>query len=181
MAFFTGGQGKVKLLMLYIIERFRTPITKEQLYTAMVTADGTGFFEMSELLAQLEQEKYVLSVPVRQQQLLYITEKGARLIAAFEREIARSVRDEVMGYADEHRDEIKRENCVVFDAIPQPDGSFRLELSILEKDRAIFEIVLYAPDPAFANRVRENWLRDADSVYLDTLTRLSEQGSGFRD
>ena len=174
MAFFTGGQGKVKLLMLYIIERFRTPITKEQLYTAMVTVDKTGFFEMSELLSELEQEQYVLSVPVRQQQLLYITEKGSRLLAAFEREIARSVRDEVTGYADEHREEAKRSNCVVFDAVPQPDGSYRLELSILEKDRVLFEIDLDAPDPASANRVRENWLKDADGVYIDTLKRLNQ-------
>ena len=84
MAFFSGGQGMVKLLMLYIIERFRTPITREQLYTAMVNVDDTGFFEMSELLAELERDRYLLTAPVRQQQLLFLTEKGAALVKAFE-------------------------------------------------------------------------------------------------
>ena len=175
MAFFTGGQGKVKLLMLYIIERFRTPITKEQLYTAMVTVDGTGFFEMSELLAQLEQEKYVLSVPVRQQQLLYITEKGARLTAAFEREIARSVRDEVMGYADEHREAIRLENCVVTDALPRGDGSWSLNLAILENKSAAFEINMLMPDSHSTFVAQQRWLAGADEIYLDLLKRLTQE------
>lgn len=178
MAFFSEGQGRVKLLMLYIIDRFRTPITKEQLYTAMVTADDTGFFEMSELLAELEQEQYILAVPVRQQQLLYLTEKGMRLTREFEREIARSVRDEVAGYADEHREELRRKNCVVSDALPQPDGSWRLTLSMLEMNDVRFEISLLMPDSASTFRAQQHWAREADSIYLDLLTRLTSPDGG---
>ena len=173
MAFFTEGQGRVKLLMLYIIDKFRTPVTREQLYTAMVTVDSTGFFEMSELLAELEQEQYVLAVPVRQQQLLFLTEKGVKLVSAFERELARSVRDEVTGYADEHREAVRMSNCVVSDALPRPDGTWNLTLSLLEKDGVLFEITLRMPDSASTFAAQQRWAKEADSIYLDLLTRLT--------
>jgi hypothetical protein len=183
MAFFSGGDGRVKLLLLYMIKRFRTPVTREQLYTAMVNADSTGFFEMSEMLASLEEEKYVLTVPVRQRQLIFLTEKGAELADTFEREIARSVRDEAAGYIDEHREEVRRENCIVTDALPNADGSWRLTMSILEGGGAAFEISLHMPDAASTFRAQQRWLAEADRIYLETLERLcapaAESGEGL--
>ncbi|MCR5808252.1 MAG: DUF4364 family protein [Clostridiales bacterium] len=175
MAFFTEGNGRAKLLILYILEKFRTPVTREQLYTAMAAVDSTGFFEMSEMTAELEQEQYLLAVPVRQQQLLFITEKGSELCAAFEREIARSVRDEVIGYADEHRDEVRRSNCIVADARPLADGTWMLTLSMLEKDSVLFEIDLRLPDAHMARLAQRHWMSEADSIYLDLLSRLTAE------
>ncbi len=175
MAFFPEGQGRVKLLMLYIIKKFRTPVSREQLYTAMVNADGTGFFEMSELMAQLEQEMYVIAVPSRDQQLLYLTERGEELIAEFEREIPRSQRDEIDGYAEEHRAEVIRENCVYCDSLPRPDGSWLVKLALLERDGVLFGIDLRVPDSRTANLARENWLKDADGIYLQTLMKLTSE------
>lgn len=172
MAFFPEGQGRVKLLMLYIIKRFRTPVSREQVYTAMAEVDGTGFFEMSELMAQLEQELFIVAVPSRDQHLLYLTQKGEELVEAFERELPRSVRDEMVGYTDEHREEIRRANNVFCDALPRPDGSWMVDLALLENGAAVFELKLRVPDSRTANRVRESWLRNADGIYIETFTRL---------
>lgn len=175
MAFFTEGNGRTKLLILYILDKLRTPVTREQLYTAMASVDDTGYFEMCELVADLERDQYVLAVPARQQQLLFITEKGATLSSAFEREIARSVRDEVKGYADDHRDEIKRSNCIVSDARPLGDGSWMLTLSMLEKDGVLFEIDLRLPDAHSTYLAQRHWMSEADEIYLDLLTRLTAE------
>ena len=175
MAFFPEGQGRVKLLMLYIIKKFRTPISREQLYTAMATVDDATFFEVGELMAQLEEEMYVIAVPARDQHLLYLTERGEELVETFEMELPRSVRDEMIGYANEHRDEIRRANNVFCDALPKADGSWEVQLALLENGATLFEIDLRVPDAKTANRARENWLKDADGIYLGILTRLMEE------
>ncbi|MBR3381825.1 MAG: DUF4364 family protein [Clostridia bacterium] len=175
MAFFPEGQGRVKLLMLYIIKRFRTPISREQLYTAMAEVDDATFFEASEILAELEKEMYLIAVPARDQHLLYLTERGEELLSTFEMELPRSVRDEMAGYADEHREGIRRSNNIFCDALPRPDGSWQVELALLENGSTLFEIDLHMPDARTANRARENWLRGADSIYLEILTRLSSE------
>lgn len=176
MAFFPEGRGRVKLLMLYIIKKFRTPISREQLYTAMVNADDTGFFEMSELCGELEQEMYVIAVPARDQHLLYLTERGEELVSAFEMELPRSVRDEMAGYADDHRDEIRRSNCIVSDALPQADGSWKLSLAILENENVLFEINLRMPDSHSTYAAQKIWYEQADDIYIDLLKKLSGDG-----
>lgn len=175
MAFFPEGQGRVKLLMLYIIKRFRTPISREQLYTAMATVDDATFFEAGELIAELEREMYLVAVPARDQHLLYLTERGEELVETFEMELPRSVRDEMIGYADEHRAEVRRSNNIFCDALPRPDGSWFVQLALLENGATLFEMDMLMPDAASANRVRENWLKDADGIYIETLTRLNRE------
>lgn len=174
MAFFSEGQNRVKLLILYIIKCFRTPVTREQIFTVFSAADGTDYFTVCELAAELEKEQYMLSVPVKNQQLLYLTEKGVSLTDTFEHEIARSVRDEVKGLADESRDEVRRRNCVTADAAQKPDGSWVMDFSLIEKDSVVFEMTLRFPDAASAAKAERKWLGNADGIYLDVLRELTE-------
>lgn len=173
MAFFPEGQGRVKLLMLYIIKRFRTPISREQLYTALAAVDGATFFEACQLIAELEKEMYLIAVPARDQHLLYLTNRGEELVETFEMELPRSVRDEMIGYADEHREQVRRANNIFCDALPKADGSWEVQLALLENGATLFEIDLRVPDAKTANRARENWLKDTDGIYFETLTRLN--------
>lgn len=174
MAFFSEGQNGVKLLLLYTIGCFRTPVTREQIFTVFSAADGTDYFTVCELLAELEDEQYMLSVPVKNQQLVYLTEKGVKLVETFEHELKRSVRDEIKGLADESRDEIRRRNCVTADAARKPDGSWVLDLSLIEKDSVIFGMDLRLPDAASAAKAERRWLGNADAIYLEVLRRLTE-------
>ncbi|MBR4659055.1 MAG: DUF4364 family protein [Clostridia bacterium] len=175
MAFFPEKQGRVKLLMLYIIKKYRTPISREQLYTALVNVSDISFFEMSELCAELEQEMYVVAVPARDQHLLYLTERGGELLDTFERELPRSERDEAAGYADDTRDRVRRDNCIVSDALPQGDGSWKLNLAILENENTLFEINLHMPDSHSAFIAQRQWYKEADDIYIGLLKRLSEE------
>lgn len=174
MAFFSEGQNRVKLLLLYVIKCFRVPVTREQIFTALSVADDTDYFTVCGLLSELEDEQYMLSVPVRGRQLHYITQKGVSLCEAFEVEIARSVRDEIIGIADRDRESIRRMNCVTADAQPRPDGSWELTLSLVEKDSVVFDMKLRMPDAPSAAAAERKWLKDADSVYLGILTQLME-------
>ena len=174
MAFFSDGQNRIRLLILYTVKCFRTPVTREQVFTALSAADGADYFTVCDVIAGLEDEQYLLSVPVRGQQLLCITEKGEELSGAFEVEIARSVRDEITGETDRMREEVRRLNSVTADARPLPDGTWELTFSIRDKDSAVFSMTVRMPDAASAARAERKWLREADDMYLDTYKRLIE-------
>lgn len=174
MAFFSEGQNRVKLLILYTINSFRTPVSREQIFTVLSAVDSTDYFTVCGLAAELEDEQYMLSVPVRNQQLLFLTEKGVRLCETFEREIARSVRDEVVGLTDEMRESIRRQNCVTADAKPMPDGAWELTFALIEKDSVVFEMTVRLPDAASAQKAERKWLKEADEIYLGIYKGLME-------
>ncbi|MBQ3849589.1 MAG: DUF4364 family protein [Clostridia bacterium] len=173
MAFFPEGQGRLKLLILYTIKKFRTPISREQLCTAIATVDDADFFDVSQLVAELEQEMYIIAVPARDQHLLYLTPKGEEMVTTFECEIPKSARDEVAGYADDNRERIKRSNCVFCDSLPKPDGSWILTLALLEREGTMFEMKIHMPDAKLTNTAMDVWLNDAENVYTQILKRLT--------
>ena len=174
MAFFPDGQNRVKLLILYVIRCFRTPVTREQIYTVLSRVDDTDYFTVCGLSAELEEEQYMLSVPVKERQLNCLTDKGARLCETFEREIARSVRDEIIGLTDESREAVRRENCVTADARPLPDGAWMLPFSLIENESAVFEMTIRMPDSASAANAERKWLGEADEIYLGLFRKLAE-------
>lgn len=176
MAFFSEGQNRAKLTVLYTLRCFRTPATREQIYTAFSAVDGTDYFTVCGLLSELEDEQYLLSVPVRGRQLICLTQKGLSICDTFETEIARSVRDELIGVTDEQREEVRRANCVTADAKPLPDGAWEMTFSIIEKDTVLFEMTVRTPDAASAAGAQRKWLNEADEIYPEIYARLIGEG-----
>lgn len=173
MAFFSPGGNRVKLYILYIIKCFRTAVTREQVFTVLTEVDGTDYFTVCELAAELEREQYLLTVPSKLSQLMYLTEKGMKLSETFDREIPKSVRDEISGLADERRAEVRRENSVSADAEPRPDGSWDLSLALIEREGVVFEMKLRMPDAASAANAERKWLNEADGIYINVLESLN--------
>lgn len=176
MAFFSGGDDRIKLITLYILKAFRTPITWEQLYTALAYQNAPGFFETGELYNELAAEGYIVCVPAKGQQLVSLTEKGSKVCELFADEIARSVRDSVEAFADEKREEYKRANCVVADSVPLPGGAWQLTLALLDNGGELFEMNMRMPAAEYANRARAYWAQNAESLYMELMTRLTEKG-----
>ena len=175
MAFFSGGTNRDKLIMLYVLKTFRTPITWEQLYTVLAGLDCPGYFETGELYSELTAEGYIVAVPAKGQQLISLTEKGASTCELFQNEIAKSVRDAVNAFAEEKRDEYKRRNCVFSDATPRPSGAWDLTLALLDNEGELFEMRMRMPDSSYAYRAQRFWAQHADALYMELMTRLTEQ------
>ncbi len=173
MAFFSGGDDRTKLITLYVLKAFRTPITWEQLYTALAYQDAPGYFETGELYNGLAADGYLVSVPAKGQQLVSLTEKGAAAVDLFSDEIPKSVRESIDAFAEERRDEFKRRNCVVADAVPLPGGAWQLTLALLDNGGSLFEMDLRMPTAAYANRARSYWAENAEKLYMELMTRLT--------
>ena len=173
MAFFSGGEDRVKLIILYILKAFRTPITWEQLYTALAYQDGPGFFEAGRLYNELAAEGFIVSVPAKGQQLLSLTEKGETACSLFANEIAKSVRDSAEAYAEANREAFKRANCVVSDAKPLPGGAWQLTLALLDNGGSLFEMNMRMPDAAYARRASRYWTEHSEELYMYLLKEMT--------
>ncbi len=173
MAFFSGGDDRTKLIILYIIREFRTSITREQLYETIVHIDGPGFFDIGEQYSRLEEEGFIASVPVRGKQMLFLTAKGDGACALFSKEIPKSIREAISAFAAEHRAGYRRDNYIVAEAVPLPNGGCMATLAILERGEPIFEMRLRMPDYASTYDVMHGWATEAESLYAELLKRLA--------
>lgn len=174
MAFFSDGQNRLKLYLLFALKCFRTPVTREQLFAVLGAVDPADYFSVCSLAGELEEEQYLISVPVKERQLLYLTEKGEKLVSAFGAEIARSVRDEIVGLTDEARESVRRENCITAEAQPRPDGTWELTLALIDGEGELFSMTLRMPDAPSASNARRKWLAEAGNIYAGLFMELAE-------
>ena len=176
MAFFSSGDNRIKLMTLYILKSFRTPITWEQLYTCMAFHDGPEYFAMGELYTELSAEGYIVAVPAKGQQLISLTQKGAVTCDLFSSELAKSTRESIIEYADEKRQDFKKANSLVSDATPLPSGAWDLSLSLLDTEGTLFELRMRMPSADYAYRAQQYWAENSDSLYLELMKKLTAQG-----
>lgn len=173
MAFFSGGDDRTKLLILYVLGAFRSPITPEQLYTAQLLCGGPQYFDFGQAYNELAEEGFIVCVPSGSLQLVSLTAKGQEANALFSKELARSARDAADAYAEENREAYRRSNSVTGEALPLAGGGYEVKLGIRDGAGTLFEVRLRLPTAQYASLARENWQTHAESIYLDLLTVLT--------
>lgn len=176
MAFFSNGDDRTKLMLLFILKQYGFSMSREQLSTIMADHGADNYFDVNDKLLSLEKDGFVAAVPVHGFQMLAITARGEELIGLFEQNLPMSLRSALSGYIEEHRDEFKRANTSRITVVPLAGGGYGAKFTLIERSDVLFEVSLKLPDAAYMRAAERNWERIAGELYLSTLRRLTERG-----
>lgn len=177
MAFFTDGEDRRKLLILYILKRSGIPLSREQLVLVLASNGGENYFDISARMLELEQNGYIATVPAYKLQLTVLTARGEEVVSLFDRNLPRSVRDTLDACIEAHRGEFHRENTSRVITTPLPDGGFDTTFALVEGGEAIFELRVKLPSAKYAQLAERNWDGLSEEIYLSTLMKLVREQS----
>lgn len=181
MVFFSSGDNKQKLMALYLLRTAKQPLSKEQLLTAMVESGKDDYFKVSEQLLELEQNKYIVSVPVFNRQMIAATSLGEEAIGIFDNTLPKSLREALDAYIEARREEYHLENTSRVKAVVLPDGSVNMTLALVEAGEVIFEIRLKLPNVKYERIAEHNWDNLSAELYLNTIMKLTDEKNGAED
>lgn len=176
--FFARGDNKQKLIALYLLRAAKQPVSREQLITAMVESGSDNYFKVSAQLLELEQNKYIVSVPVFNRQMIAATSLGEEAISIFDNTLPKSLREALDAYIEAHRKEYHLENTSRIESCVLPDGSVSMKLSLIEKEEALFEIHLKLPSVKYEQIAERNWSGASGEIYLNTIMKLTDEKRG---
>ncbi len=174
MAFFSNGEDRTKLMLLFILEKYGFGMSREQLSTIMAHHGADNYFDVNERLLALEKDGFIAAVPVHGFQMLAITARGEELIGLFEQNLPSSLRSSIGDYIEAHREALKRENTSRITVIPLAGGGYDAKFTLIERNDVLFEVSLRLPDAEYMRTAEKNWDRIAGELYLSTLRRLTE-------
>lgn len=175
MAFFSNGDDRTKLTLLFILKEYGFGMSREQLSTIMAHYGSDNYFDVNERLLALEEDGFIAAVPVHGFQMLAITARGEELIGLFERNLPGSLRSSICDYIEAHREELKRENTSRITVVPLAGGGYGARFTLIERSDVLFEVSLKLPDAEYMRTAEKNWDRIAGDLYLSTLRRLTER------
>ena len=175
MLFFSSGDNKQKLMALYLLRAAKQPLSREQLITAMVELGSDDYFKVAEQLLTLEQNKYIVAVPVFNRQMMAATSLGEEAVSIFDNTLPKSLRESIDAYIESHRKEYHLENTSRVESEVQPDGSVNMMLALIEAGEAIFELRFKLPNLKYERIAERNWNDVSAELYLNTIMKLTDE------
>ncbi len=173
MPYFTHGETKNKLILLYIADRADAIPTRAQLYRTAVLNSEMEYFAFEEALGALSEDGLIAEVPKAYGDCIGVTDLGREALSMFEKSIPQDERRKLDAYLSAHRNDFSRETQIS-SRIEKADAGVTLHLFITEGNRVILSVSLAAASEEQAIAMRSRWEDGSEPIYnfiWDTLSK----------
>ncbi|MPM96805.1 hypothetical protein SDC9_143970 [bioreactor metagenome] len=174
MSYFSEGVTKNKLTVLYFMQKLGLAITKDQITTVGAAYDLAPYFELQSAVAEMEEDGLLAAVPRPFGQVYALSARGQEVVEMFKERLPVSLRDDLDSYADECRDDIRRQTQYSAKIERRPGGECLVRCLFMEKEEPLLSIELLFPDAASANKAAAIWEKKAEDAYCYLLSSLSD-------
>lgn len=171
MPYFSHGETKNKLIVLYILDRAGAILTREQLYRTAILNSEMEYFAFEQAVSELEEDGLLVEVRRPFGECLGLTDAGREALDLFEKSVPADERKKLDAYLDENRGAFARETEVSSRIEKGADGCV-LHLLITEGARVIFSVSLAVSSEEQALELRRRWETGSEPIYnfvWDTL------------
>ncbi len=167
---------KNKLLILFILDKYETPINQE-LLTQMCCVENNWvpYFCFAHFIDELVGARFIFTKPDphnKNDSLLTISEDGKVCLSYFYSSIFKSVRDDVAEYIRNNKLEYRKKQEFVCTYEQNGDGTYSVNCMVLNGEMTMFELKFTVPTKAKANTVAAKWQETAPEVYRTYVEML---------
>ena len=163
---------EVKILICYLLKSVKTPLTKDQMTNVFLENGLVNYFELSKSLKELVQSKHIQMNLKGEEEEYTIPDLGKETALSLERSLPFSVRDKALCSALKLLARIKRETENKVEISKSEDG-YHICLRILDVGSDLLNLTLLVPDRMQAERVKDAFLENPQSVYEGVLSLLT--------
>lgn len=174
MPYFTHGETKNKLILLYIADRAGAIPTRAQLYRTAILNSEMEYFAFEEALGELLEDGLIAEVPKPYGDCLGATDLGREALSMFEKSIPQDERRKLDAYLAAHSGDFSRETQIA-SRIEKTGAGVTLHLLLTEADRTVLSVSLAAASEEQAIAMRSRWESASEPIYNYIWDVLSDK------
>lgn len=167
-----------KLILLYVLERMEIPLTENSILEICSSQNNwVNWMDCKDLLSQLLTSKFVYKPATETDESRYnITVSGKECLSQFYTRIPASLRDSIDQFAKNNKLQFKRNQEYVAKSYKNEDGSYTVDLKILEPltTESIFSLTLKTDTRHNATSACKKWKEMAANVYEYVYSKIIE-------
>ena len=167
-----------KVLILYILNNIKRPITNNALYKIVLSVFDMNYFYFQQFLLDLSKSDFLLSFEQEEQQMYMITEKGTRTLELTEDILPGIIKLQVDTNLKYALDNVNEENSIIAEYTPINENYYNVTCKIMENNECLFEVKTFAGSREQAKQIVKNWKMHAGVMYPDLLKILTQD---FKD
>lgn len=175
MPYFTHGETKFKVILLYILDRAGTILTSDQLYRTAILNSEMDYFTFWKSVNELEEDGFLAAVRKAYGDCYGLTDYGREARDMFDKTIPAFERAKLDAYLDANRAAFVRETQLGSRIDKHPDGTATLRLLISERDHTFFSVTLDTASEEQAIEMRSRWDESSEPIYNFVWDALLKQ------
>ena len=161
-----------KLLVLYVIQSLKQPISKTQLTEIILENNFINYFTLQQYISELESSEFVGYVEKNNKKLITITKKGENVLSFFNERISPIKRDIIDNYISKTIDNIKKELTIHSDYTIEKNNSFIVDLKALEDEILLIDLKISVPTKKQALNLCARWKENPSDIYTKIVQVL---------
>ena len=165
-----------KLLVLFTLDKMEMPV-KEELLLSICSIDNQWipYFYCKQVITDLNEAGFITKIDDSNNDPMFtLTEDGRTCLLHFYNDIPKSIRDTVTEFARNSRIDYKRKQEFYSNYQKNADGSYTVNMGILEITKPIMEIKIVVPTNSKAISINSNWNKKAPEVYKNIFDIMVE-------
>lgn len=164
-----------KLLLLYILDKIKIPISNMQLTEIILANNLMNYFTLQQYIAELISSKFLESIEKNTKQRLLITEKGTKVLTLFGNRLLPSKLDVISNYLKKHIENIKKEIALIADYTIENNNSFIVNLKVTENDTILMDLKVNVASNKQARDLCNKWKDDCVNLYNSIMNILIDE------
>jgi predicted transcriptional regulator len=156
----------VKLILLYVLDQMEIPVTSETLNEMCCSQNNwLSYMTLTEVLPELVDARFVSACTNAGTDYYKITQEGRDCLNYFFMKIPSSIRKDIGSYIKKNRQTYKRKQEYFRDYYKNRDGTYTVNLKIIDPTCSKLELKLNVANRAEAITVFKKWNESASDVY----------------
>lgn len=162
---------EMKFAALYAIRQYKAPMQESRLYEIFTwDKEIMEYFDLSEVLLELTEDKYIFKKFYRNEEALCLTELGEEACTFFTNRVPASIREKIDSSIGEIKyAEISDPNAVRAEVIPVAEEQYMARCSISENKIPVLELSINMGKRVYAQKVADYLKDNADQIYEEIL------------
>ena len=161
-----------KLIILYMLDRVKFPITTAQISNYILEKEYTNFLTLQQVISELVEANLIDARTVNNRTHLQITEEGRETLYYFDNRINDTIKAEINQYFRENEFDLQEEVSVLGNYYKSTSGDYEVHLIAKDRDTNLVEIKLSVPTKEVAESICDNWQKKNQEIYQELVRQL---------
>ena len=154
------------------------PITSDALYNIITSSIELNYFYFQQFLLDLIESKYIVRYQKETQNVYEITESGKNTLNLTLDILPGIQKLKIDTNFKNNMDKIENQESVVAEYIPKSENEYEINCKIIENSEIIFEIKTLAYSREQAQKIVDNWKKNASKIYPNIIDIITNEMKG---
>lgn len=161
-----------KLIILYMLNKVKFPLTNAQLSRFFLDNDYTDYFTLQKVLSELTESHLISIETIRSTSYYHITSDGGETLGFFVNRIPGAIMDDMDSFLMKNKYELRNEVGTIADYYKSTNQDYIVHCQVKEGKSTLIELNVSVPTKEDASAMCSKWKDSSQEIYAFVMKSL---------